>query len=80
MLFEKRLRTLVALFAVFWLYSGSMALGSQVTIAWDAKPPGEQVTGYFVHYGAKSRTDAGFVDYDNKVDVGNVMGADTLVT
>src|SRR5512137_2981945 len=43
-----------------------------VTVAWDANPPAESVTGYVVHYGAVSRAETGFTAYQSEVDVGNV--------
>ena len=41
-------------------------LAGTVTIAWDANPPEENVSGYRVHYGTVSRT------YTEVVDVANV--------
>jgi len=48
------------------------ALAEPVTVAWDANPVEEQVTGYLLHYGEVSATDAAFSGYDVEVNVGNV--------
>ena len=48
------------------------ARAEPVTVAWDANPVEEQVTGYLLHYGEVSATDPAFSGYDAEVDVGNV--------
>lgn len=51
------------------LLAAALLAGSaqaEVTLAWDANPPAEKVTGYVVHHGPQSRA------YTQSVDVGNV--------
>lgn len=64
-------RLTTALLATLALLAAGAAGAEVVTLAWDANPPAEQVTGYRVHYGAVSRTDPAFTGYTAEVDAGN---------
>ena len=55
------MKTLLTLLALT-----TQLIAGPVTVAWDANPPAENVTGYKVHYGTASRT------YPTVVDVANV--------
>ncbi len=65
--------TLVALFFVLVsLGLESRALAWPVSLAWDANPPTDMVTGYTIHYGTVSRLDPMFTAYAGQVNAGNV--------
>ena len=48
------------------------AAAKDVTLAWDANPPEENVTGYVVFWGTVERSADVFVGYAHELDVGNV--------
>jgi len=50
----------------------AVASAEPVTLAWDPNPPEENVTGYIVYYGVRSRTDPAWTGYDSEVDAGAV--------
>lgn len=50
---------------------GTALAGYSVTLAWDANPPEEKVTGYVVHAGTTTQAQSAFDKYQVEVDVGN---------
>lgn len=68
------LRTVLALVVGVALCFIPISESSSKTLwlAWDPNPPGENVIGYKVYEGAKSRFDASFAGYESERDVGNV--------
>ena len=54
------------------LLMAQTATAGPVTLAWDANPPEENVTGYVVFWGTVARTADVFTGYEHELDVGNV--------
>ena len=77
--FRKKLRknillwvgTILFIFIGFWSLSGE-SFAATCSFQWSPNPPEEDVLGYKLYYGATSRNDAGFIQYDYVIDVGNV--------
>ena len=61
---------LCALLGVFCFALAATA--TDVTLAWDANPPEENVTGYVVFWGTVERSADVFVGYEHELDVGAV--------
>ena len=67
------LRTVLALACFLGaLLMAQMAAAEPVTLAWDANPPEENVTGYVVFWGTVERSADLFTGYEHELDVGNV--------
>ncbi len=64
---------IVGLLVALMLGGAGAAAARTVTVAWDANPVSENVTGYLLYYGTQSRSGAGFSGYAAEVDVGNVI-------